>query len=135
LSSWDKSIDLYVLADHMPRVDGDRLALFKVKFLRVRSLRLENDAAAVEELSTDEHLRWRVHDFDVHERDGWTTISLWGLEPSPRVEIVYDDLDIQSFPLHTFDDLFPGWTQPRRGLARPGPDAMMSLRRQMPEPS
>lgn len=129
LSSWDKAIDVYVLADHMPHAEGDRLPLFKVKFMRVRSLRLENAAAPLEGLGIGEHAQWRIDDFRLEEHHGETTVELWGMDPSPRLEIVCQELEIQPFPLSTFDELFPGWTEPRRGLARPGPEEMESQRR------
>jgi hypothetical protein len=128
LSNWDKAIDIYMLADHLPRVERDRLPLVRMQFIGVRSLRLEISAASAVEMANNDHVQWRIDDFRIEEGSGDIMISLWGAEPSPRLEIVLQDLDVRPFPPTAFDDLFPGWTQPRRGLARPGPDAMMALR-------
>ncbi len=127
LSGWDKSIDLYVLADHMERVEGNRLPLFSVHFLRARSFSLESGASSVQGLAADEHVQWRVDDFRIDEGDGDITVSLWGSEASPRLKIVCEDVQINPFPLRVFDELFPGWSTPRSGLARPGPGALMDL--------
>jgi hypothetical protein len=127
LSSWDKSIDFYVLADHMDRVEGSRLPLFAVHFLRVRSFKLDSNAASVPDLAAHEHVQWRIDDSEIKEGDREMTISLRGDGATPSVEIVCEDVQINPFALRVFDELFPGWDEPWTGLARPGPGALMDL--------
>jgi hypothetical protein len=127
LSSWDKSIDIYVLADHLPRVEGDRLPLFQVRFIHVRSLVLVSSAFSVSGLAADEHVQWTIDDSRVEQIDGQMKLSLWGFEHSPQLEITCEDVVFRSCELRVFDRLFPGWDRPSAGLARPGPLAMMEL--------
>lgn len=128
LSEWDKSIDIYVLADHMPQVEGGRLPLFRVKFVGARALVLEGAAASGLGLAADEHVQWTLDDFRIDETAAEIRISLWGFEASPRLEITCQDVEISPFDLRVLDDLFPGWDRPSAGLARPGPAKLMELR-------
>lgn len=123
LSRWDKSIGLYVLADHGSRADG-RTPLFRIEFERVRDLQLEIDAREAGTLATDEHLQWRIDDFEFAQDEEGIRVSLWGAAASPRLAIRCENLEIYSFEPTEFDELYPGWNAPGRGLARPGPDAM-----------
>lgn len=128
LSEWDKSTDLYVLADHVESAEGGGgPPLFALHFLRARSFKLEHDAASVEGLAPHEHVQWSIDDFRLEETPAEISVSLWGMESSPRIEIICEDIQINPFPARVFDELFPGWSEPYRGLARPGPGAMMDL--------
>ncbi len=132
LSRWDKSIDLYVLADHMGRVEGNRLPLFVVQFIEVRRLSFERSVANPE-LGPDEHVQWLIDDFRIEEAGDEVAISLWGHRASPRIELVCRDVDINPVELRVFDELFPGWNQPSRGLARPGARVMANLLSSSPQ--
>ena len=117
LSSWDKSIDLYVLADHMERVEGgSSLPLFAVHFRRARSFKLESNAPSVPGLAADEHVQWRIDHFQVDEGDNEITISLSGFEASPRVEIVCEEVQINPFPLRVFESYSLDGRSHRAGL-------------------
>jgi hypothetical protein len=129
LSSWDKAMDFYVLADHMPRTKSDRLPLYRITFIGVSRLQLDNTAATSLNLANGEHAQWRIHDFRIQGDSNQAAIEFWGTSPSPKVELTFEDLDIQPVALSTFDELFPGWTRPMSGLARPGPLDMAKQRR------
>lgn len=123
-SGWDKAIDIYVLADHVPRVGGDLLALFRVSFVRVDSFLFETSPGlgrAQTHLTADEHVQWRIDDCRIREEGGQTTMAFAGSESSPRLEIVCGEVEVQPVAHSVFDELFPNWSRPRSGLARPGP--------------
>jgi hypothetical protein len=126
LSRWDTGIDLYVLADHMPRTPDGRLALFRVEFVHVREFQLEIDPRGRDGLAADEHVQWLIDDFEVTQDHEALRISLWGFAAAPRLAVLCENVEIHPFDLNVLDDLFPGWNAPRRGLARPGPAAMQS---------
>lgn len=129
LSGWDRAIELYVLADHMPHTEPNRLPLMRIRFVGVSSFQLQIDESAVGEVvMDDEHVQWRIDDLRLQQGDRTTTIDLWGSESSPKLRITFRDTEIEPVSPTTFDELFPSWTQPGRGLARPGPLEMLEQR-------
>jgi len=60
---------------------------------------------------------------------------LSGLRASPILEIACQDVAIKPVDLKVFDELFPGWDQPSRGLARPMAEAMYHVNRLTPIPA
>lgn len=123
-SRWDQLVALYVLADHVERVEGGRKALYAVEFVRVSRLNVTFNHLDVPPLGPDEHMQWMIDDQRIEEDADGLVITLWGLRASPLLEIACKDVRIKPVDLKIFDELFPGWDQPSLGLARPTAEVM-----------
>jgi hypothetical protein len=127
LSAWDKLIALYVLADHAGRTADNRMPLFFVEFLRVRSLDIRFNHLGGDpplKLGPHEHVQWWIDQFRVEPVDGGLQIALWGFSSSPRMALVCEAVNIPEMPLEIPYRLFPTWSKPGSGFIRPGLDAL-----------
>lgn len=128
LSAWDRRIVLYVLADHVGRIAGNRLPMFAVEFGRVHNWNMafnHLDHAPPIDLGPDEHVQWRIHNYRVEDAADELEISLWSPSASPSMVIVCEDVLIWELDYEGLYQLFPRWSQPGSGFVRPGLDVML----------
>jgi|GEM_PF-5709137 len=126
-SIWDKSIALWVFADHVDVPTPARLPLFMVEFIRVRRFCATFNHFAINVEGPDEHIQWNVDDFKLAITDQGLSIQLFSGKTSPRLEIDCDTVNIRRMDSTTIDRLFPGWSRPGRGFVRPGIDRLAKL--------
>ena len=125
LSSWDKQISFYVIADHLQHLPEGRLPLVVIEFIRVHRFDMKFNHVSNDnliELGPDEHIQWWFDGADVEFIDErWhITLKSESLPSSPRTTIVCEDVNIWQMRNDIPDKLFPGWNKPRAGFIRPG---------------
>lgn len=130
MSMWDKRIALYVIADHVGRVGGNRLPMFVVEFTRVHSFNIDFNHLTYNppiDLASDEHVQWRIDHYDVKSTQNGIEIVLgtFNTSSSPQTVLVCEDIDIWELTYDDLDTLFPGWERPYSGFIRPGLDVML----------
>lgn len=133
LSSWDKSATLYVLADHVERVEVDRLALLAVEFVRPESFNVAFRHLGKREqleslLGTDGHVQWTIDSSRVEKKGTGLSISLWAAGAlSPKLDIVCDEINIRSVDHKFFDEINPSWEHSYPGFARPSIEVLYNF--------
>jgi hypothetical protein len=123
LSAWDKSIALYVLADHVERTADGHVPMFIVEFTGVHNWNIDFNhltSRAPIKLNVDEHVQWIIYDYSIERDGGLLEIMLRGHAASPRMTFSCDGINIQQISTDTPDRNFPGWREPSHGFIRPG---------------
>lgn len=127
-SEWDKRIDLFVFADHMP-FEGDRLPLYRVAFVSPHSFAMEYNREKMDlDLPPGEHIHWWIEESRL-ERVGalWSVLLLPSQPSAPQLRVLCEDIEIERSSTSALLALFPQMKGRTSGvLARPGLARMLA---------
>jgi hypothetical protein len=123
LSSWDKYVDLWVLADHY-RKWTDRMPLVIVRFSHVTSMNFAFQHYGIELECPRQHFKWRIDDFDISQNGNLVSIMLYSSSAHPRLQITCTAINVYDRDHSILDRLFPGWGSPYSAFVRPGIDGL-----------
>lgn len=127
-SIWDKRIDLFVYADHMP-FEGNRLPLYRVSFVAPHSFAMDYDRESMDlGMGPDEHICWWIQAGRL-ERAGplWRVHLIPSMPSAPQLRVVCEDIDIVRESSSALLALFPEIKGRTSGeLARPGLAKMLA---------
>jgi hypothetical protein len=128
-SQWDKSVGIYVFADHVYVPTPARLPLFVADFVRVRKFCVTFNHLEIALEEPDQHFQWNIDEFKIEEVKGLLCIRLYGGRTWPDLELHCESVEIERVDSKLLDTLFPGWNRPGRALARPSIEGLAELAR------
>ena len=130
LSTWDKSIGIYVIADHVKSSNPAHRAILALDFRGVRRFDLSFSHHDFKKfplkISEQEHLNWPVYRSKII-RDEISQITISGSEQFPTLIIRFEDVVISQVDIKLLDKMNPDWRKPDSGLARPSIERLNAL--------
>lgn len=133
MSEWDKRISIWVLADHWEDWQ-ERCPVVVVDFWDVHEFSFTKRPALRESLkhvilSDDQHVQWRIHDYEIKEEASSIRIRLHAMDTSPVLEIVCKSVEFRRVAIELIDTANPAWCRPGAGFARPNIEKLVELRK------
>lgn len=107
-AEWDRRIDLFVRADHMP-LEGGHMPLYRISFLAPHSFGMEFNREAIDRvIGPGDCLGWWIEESRI-ERVGplWNVLLLPSQPCSPQLRVLCEDLEITRESASALLSLFP----------------------------
>ncbi len=122
-SHWDESVDVYVMADHVPHVVPGKRTLLAVRFRHVRrfdcSFCPHDFTKFTLKTQSQKHLNWYIYRIHLVKNE-ISKVTLSGSEQFPILKIEFEDFDTENIDHSLFTEVNPDWAESSSGLARPG---------------